>query len=134
MRVTGLKTPIPRIYRQVKDPAFRLAWRNGWKLTEKGQKKFKILVYLAICEKVATNCCPSCRGTKYSLLRPSEPCRTCRGTGKWKIDDYVKAKAIGISKQAYSKTWRERFDDILMLLETREYSAKRAIYQLLDRS
>lgn len=133
-RVAGFEIAIQRIYDTVRDSALRVAWRNGWKLTDKGLEKLVILLYLAICEKVATNVCPSCRGTKYSILRPSEHCRTCRGTGKWKIDDYIKAKAIGISKSAYSQTWRERFDDLLLLLETREYQAKRSMYQMLDKT
>ena len=131
-RVTGLAVAHNDIYKQVRERCLRLAVRNGWKITEKSINKILILLFIAIYEQTADIVCPSCRGTKYSQLRPSEHCATCHGSGKWRIADPVKAELIGISKQGYSQTWRYRYDDIKIMLDTREYLAKKSIFKLLS--
>jgi hypothetical protein len=109
--------------------AIRLARRLKWSL--KRPERLDMFLKVMLVEAIADKRCPSCRGTKYSLMSPSSECRTCRGTGIYMLQDYAKAEIMEISKQAYSKTWYPREKDIKALFDRRIYQAKQSIFKRL---
>lgn len=106
---------------------YRLANRLKWSLTGNGEPRMAKLLQIVLFEAIAPRKCPSCKGTRYSLLNLSQKCPTCYGAGVWFGYDRAKAKYLGISDQAWRKTWREREKDIQALLDQRMYQAKRQI-------
>jgi len=125
--------------RCVQDPLFYkmytevidLATKQGWKAKKRGEDKIRSVLQLAIYESVTQYVCPVCRGTKWSRKDPTKPCTPCRGTGKWRISDTDKAAVTGISKTAWSKLWRYRYEDIVLMLENYEHQAKVSILNKL---
>ncbi len=105
----------------------RLKWRSAGSIQARTGKLLEVVLFEAMCDKK----CPSCRGTQYSLLDPSKPCRTCKGTGSWMVPDYVKAEYIGVSKGAFSRVWLGREDELRYLLDRRLYRAETKIFDNL---
>ena len=109
----------------------KLAKRLKWPLRNSGTAKLVVFTRIQLAESIAGTRCPSCRGTRYSLIHPSELCRTCRGTGVYVLEDRIKANLMQISPPAYHKTWYPREKEVKMLFERRIYSAEKSIYSKL---
>ena len=109
----------------------KLAKRLKWRLHGTQRRTLDIFTDIVVADVIAGTRCPSCRGTKYSLINPSNECRTCRGTGVYVIPDKEKARQMGISPSAYCKNWVRKEPDIKSLLERRIYQAEQSIYRKL---
>ncbi len=120
----------PLFYRMYRE-AIDLAIKGNWKVGERGEDRIRSVLQLAIYESVTQLVCPSCKGTKQNPANPTKSCIPCNGIGKWRMTDEQKAAVVGISKQAWSKTWQYRYDDMLLLLDVYEYKAKRKILRRL---
>jgi len=119
------------IYESFLPAVLRLALRLKWSQKAAGLARLDKFVRIMLCETISDRKCPSCRGTKFSLIDPSKACRTCRGTGVYVLPDSVKAELMNISKQSYSKTWVKREREVKDLFEWSIHDAKRSIYSKL---
>jgi len=119
------------LYDVFEPEAIRVAKRLKWSLTRSGLLRIEVFTKILLYEAVTGTKCPSCRGTKFSRIEPTKPCRTCRGTGMYTLSDHAKAKLMEISQQAYTKTWRKREKEIKALFDRRIYQAKQSIYKKL---
>ena len=116
------------LYETFLPETLRCANRLKWSLVGSGAARVHKLLQIVLFEAISARKCPSCRGTKRSLLNPVDKCPTCYGSGVWFGYDRAKAKYLGISDQAWRKTWREREKDIQALLDRRIYQAKKRIH------
>lgn len=107
--------------------AIKVATRLKWRTDSGTQVRTRRLLDIVLSESLLSRRCPSCHGTKYSIINPSQYCESCNGTGLFNNFDYLKAQYLEISDRAWRKTWREREKDLIALLERRAYQAKRKI-------
>lgn len=129
-RVAGLKISEKALFINLFIDVLRMAHRNGYKLTNKKAKRLEQLLTIALYEHLSGQICPSCKGTKYSLIDPSKPCSTCRGTGKYRLSDSQRAQVIGIKKQSW-RHWNDIYTDIEILLQSREYQVIKKLKKML---
>lgn len=108
----------------------KLAKRLKWRMREKDKETLKKFLEMLLIDSIFSEKCPSCRGTKYSLINPSEKCPTCGGSGQPLTFDFKKAEYIGITKQSYSETWLEREDEVKALFDRRTYQVVQSIKNL----
>jgi len=80
-------------------------WRNGpdWQLN---------LCRLALAEAVHPHTCSWCRGVAAVTTEDGQviTCDGCKGTGKRTMRDSDRAMLMGISKQAWSDHWSDRYN------------------------
>ena len=112
--------------------AIKVATRLKWHSDKLTRARIAKLLDLVLSESLLSYKCPSCRGTKFSVMNHSmannaKPCESCNGTGLFNNFDYLKAKHLEISDRAWRKTWREREKELKALLDRRAYQAKRKI-------
>jgi hypothetical protein len=107
-----------------------LALNNGWKMREK-QDRLRSLSQLAVFEATNDQACPRCKGTKYDPRRPTKACTPCRGTGKYRIKDYQRAAAIGVSTKVWSVVWQPRYIEIEIYIGEQKYKALKEIRKKL---
>lgn len=105
----------------------RIAKRLNWRTDTLTHARTGKLLDIVLSESLLSRKCPSCHGTKYSIINPAAHCESCGGTGLFNNFDYLKAQYLEISDRAWRKTWREREKDIKALLDRRAYQAKRRI-------
>jgi len=116
-----------RLYNRITD----LATKQKWKTDKRGDDRIRSVMQLALFEKIAEKKCPTCNGTRYDPFDPTKKCEQCKGSGEWLLEDRDRAHAIGVSKQAWSKTWTNRYQDICAVIEGTEYTAKHQIWAKL---
>lgn len=75
-----------------------------------GDNRAEMLAYLAITRNIDSNKCRKCNGTGYNSV--AKPCRKCEGSGTHISSHTEIAKVMGITQQAYSKTWVERVTEM----------------------
>ncbi|MBT8282135.1 MAG: hypothetical protein KJO86_00230 [Muriicola sp.] len=119
------------IYRHFYPMAIALAKKDHWKLTARSVERISRLLELSIYEYTSTNVCPSCNGTKYSMIDKTKLCGFCRGSGRFTYPDRAKAEFLGVKGSSYSRTWRPRADKIVIMLGDSEYLAKKHIRRRL---
>jgi hypothetical protein len=129
-RVAGLRVSEKALFISLFVDTLRIMRRNGHKLTNKKAKRVEQLLAIALHEHLSGQICPSCKGTKYSLIDPSKPCSTCRGTGKYRLSDAQRSQILGIKKQSWPH-WRDIYTDIEVLLQTREYQVIKKLRKML---
>jgi len=105
----------------------KVSTRLNWRSDQPTQARTRKLLDLVLSESLLSRRCPSCHGTKRSIINPARECDSCKGTGLFNNFDYLKAQYLDISDRAWRKTWREREKDIKALLDRRAYQAKRKI-------
>ncbi|MEN8171406.1 MAG: hypothetical protein ABFS03_00850 [Chloroflexota bacterium] len=126
--VRGVQEPL--FYRMYND-ACKLAVKGNWRAGKRGLDRIRSVLQLAIYESITQMICPTCRGTKFNPRNPTKTCSGCDGKGIWRMTDADKYRTVGISQQSWNKTWKWRFNDMLILLEKYEYSAKRKVLNRL---
>jgi hypothetical protein len=75
-----------------------------------GDDRAEYVAYLTITRNIDSNRCRSCHGTGFN--RKAKPCKACNGSGVYQATDAQNARVMGISRQAYSKTWAERVTEM----------------------
>ena len=105
-----------------------LAVKKHWR-TNKGEDRIRSLVQLAVFEHTSTPRCPSCHGTKVN--RRSQPCKRCAGTGKYKIKDSQRARALGVEQSTWARVWAGRYGEVFRLISEYEYLALRKMAKKL---
>ena len=115
------------IYELFLPEAIKVAIRFKWRSDKLTRTRTERLLDIVLSESLLSRRCPSCRGTKYSIINKAKPCESCNGTGLFNNFDYLKAQYLGISDRAWRKTWREREKDLKVLLDRRAHQAKRKI-------
>ena len=126
--VRGVQEPL--FYRMYND-AVKLAVEGNWRAGKRGLDRIRSVLQLAIHESITQMICPTCRGTKMNPRNPANHCSACEGKGEWRLKDVDKYTILDISQQAWNKTWKWRFNDMLIMLEKYEYSAKRKVLNRL---
>lgn len=103
----------------------QLAVDNKWKIRRNGKEKIRALTQLIIFELTALPRCPICHGTKHD--KQLKPCRTCRGTGVYRITESQRAKALGIAPSTWQRVWAFRYTEVMSLATIYETDALRII-------
>lgn len=103
----------------------QLAVDNKWKIRRNGEEKIRALTQLIIFELTALPRCPICHGTQHD--KQLKLCRTCRGTGFYRITESQRAKALGIAPSTWQRVWAFRYTEVLSLATTFEADALRII-------
>ena len=103
----------------------QLSVERRWKIREKGEEKIRSLTQLIIYELTNAPRCPKCKGTKFN--RNLKPCKSCEGTGFYRIKDTQRAKAMKISPSTWQRVWSYRYADVLGVVATHEADALRRI-------
>jgi hypothetical protein len=75
-----------------------------------GDQRAEMLAYMTITRNIDSNRCRKCNGTGYNRL--AKPCKKCGGSGIYIPSAAENARVMGISQQAYSKTWAERVTEM----------------------
>lgn len=114
------------IYRGVAE----IAIKGKWKM-KRGEDRLRSLTQLAVFEATNDQACPRCKGTTFNPRNPTKACEPCRGTGRYRIKDYERAEALGVSKQTWSRTWEPRYQDVQIFIETQEHKALKSIAKKL---
>lgn len=124
-KVCGDRSAEKPLFYGLHKEALELALGAGWKLSTASIKRIRSILQLAVYESITQLACPSCKGTKYNPFNPTKLCEPCKGVGRWRMSDSQKAVAIGISKQAWSKSQKYRYfyNDLLLMLDSHEHSA-----------
>lgn len=107
-----------------------IALKSKWKMRER-EDRLRSLAQLAIFEATNDQACPRCKGTQYDPKRPSVSCTPCRGTGRYRIKDYQRAKALGVSDSVWCNVWKLRYRDIEIYIDEQKYEALSSIRQRL---
>ena len=107
--------------------AVDIAIAEGWKVP-KGREYVRHMTRLALRELIDPERCPACKGTcqewDAAALR-AKSCGVCGGTGRVRIDDSKRAKAVGMDKSRWSRVWRKRYETIHADLSARINAALR---------
>ena len=74
--------------------------------------RLRSLAQLAVFEATNDQACPRCKGTQFEIKDPTEPCKPCKGTGRYRIKDSQRSRAIGVSRQSWAQLWDERYKNI----------------------
>ena len=94
---------------------------------------FKRLAELAVHEATASELCRRCKGkgwisTGYTMI----DCFSCLGSGVLKKTEKFRARFVGISRQKWQETWKDRFRrEILGIFDVFEYDIQRALRKRL---
>jgi len=129
MRICGDRSRQGPFYYKLYVAAMGLALRNHWKMRDKGQEKIRSLMHLVVYEITSPPVCPKCGGTKYNRLM--RPCKSCKGTGVYKIRDSHRARALGINQSTWGRVWQDRYNQLYDLVSDKEYAALRIISRKL---
>lgn len=112
------------------DRVVELFVSRGWRCSteEKGKEIMRSMCQIAILEANDPKC-EKCRGAGVGARQGQ--CRVCGGSGNLKIDDQDRAIAIGVSKQSYRATHKQRYQAVLELVRTAEESTLRTMKKRL---
>ncbi len=100
-----------------------MALREKWKVRGK-QMRFYDLTSLVMLEYMQEPRCPLCHGTKYYKAKPCEP---CKATGYIRLNDTLRARAIGVNRSVWSRIWKQRYGAVVQAVNMHE---SRAIYSI----
>lgn len=124
---SSMVTAAWELYLQVERLFERRNWRT--RTEDKGKDIMRSMCRLALTE--ANN--PRCRTCRGAGVGPRQgQCRTCRGTGNLPIQDQDRAIALGISKQSYRATHKQRYQAVLDLVQSAEESTLRTMRKRLS--
>jgi len=89
---------------------------SDW-VTEYPEKIFS-LVKVAIQDTCSSIECKSCGGVGYKIINTTEiqDCIVCSGTGKKAMNQSDKAEMVGISHQAWAKSWQGKYNEITPII------------------
>ena len=74
-------------------------------------KRLTQLVDLALSESHGRNKCPQCKGIgKLGIQK----CEHCHGSGLKRPTEASRAKALGIARGKFKKTWQHRYEQIVL--------------------
>lgn len=94
-----------QLFYVVYDKVVKLAVAEKWRVP-KGGEYLRLLTRLAIAEVTDPKCCPTCggRGATVRVV-----CPTCDDRGRRNWSDAMRARAAGIDKSNWSRTWGRRY-------------------------
>lgn len=103
---------------------------KGWKCKteDKGKEIMRSMCQLALYETQDPKC-KKCRGAGVGARQGQ--CRACGGSGNEKIEDQERAVALGVSKQSYRATHKQRYLAVVELVRNTEESTLRTIKKRL---
>jgi hypothetical protein len=122
------RSSYPQALHGVVSQAVDLHIANNWRTVDPGKDVIRSMCRLALLE--ASNLkCHRCKGTKYT--QKGKHCRVCRATGKMRIFDTDRAKAIGVTSDCYKKTYRSRYNAVCAIVREIGPAALRKIHKNL---
>jgi hypothetical protein len=130
-RVCDDRSAQHRAFYSLHQEVVQLAVDHHWKIREKGQEKLRSLTQLILFELTNPVRCPKCKGTRYN--KQLRPCKTCYGTGFYKIKNAQRARALGVNASTWGRIWGARYADVLSLLLNHESDALKNISKKLKR-
>lgn len=77
------------------------------------ESKIDLLCDIAVRAELLPNRCHSCNGVQHIN---GIDCHVCNGTGLQKDTDTQKAQRLGVARQNYTKTWRDREMELRLIL------------------
>ena len=103
-----------------------LAAPQRWKIPRPGF--LRDLGRLALAEHIAPKLCPRCGGRQTIMRRRLvQTCPRCEGKGTINITDQERARLMGVSRDAWRHSWRERYRAIAGILDHYDDLGKRAV-------
>lgn len=89
---------------------------------------------IALGERQRPTVCPQCDGTgvQHCHNRIGD-CMKCNGTGKVPYSNTQRAKRMGITYRAFTKTWAERYALMHEFMDDLEHTGRRQVERLLRR-
>lgn len=120
---TCLKPAVALLSRRVHDLAGKHRWRYS------SPDIFDKMAALAIAEWVEDSC-PKCHGT--GRKSRFKECAKCNGTGKLVMSQASRASMLGISSQAFAKSWDDRYFTVQSILTMLDIQANRQVNIELD--
>lgn len=127
-KISEDRTVQNRAFYKLYTQTIELAAKKQWRF-KKGEDRIRSLVQLAIYEHTSTPRCPSCHGTK--INRRMQPCKRCGGTGRYKIKDSQRARALDVEQSTWSRVWADRYAEITRMISDYESQALRKIAKRL---
>ena len=76
--------------------AMKVSARLKWRTDKPTQERIRKLLDIVLSESLLSRRCPSCHGTKNSIINPAKHCEACKGTGLFNNFDYLKANYLEI--------------------------------------
>lgn len=119
---SSMVTAAYELYIRVEDLFERKNWRT--KSEDKGKDIMRSMCRLALYE-ADTPKCDRCGGAGVGARQGQ--CRKCRGSGNMPIHDQDRAVALGISRQSYRATHKERYHAVFDLVRSAEESTLRTM-------
>lgn len=111
------------LFEQVHGLVKRLATEQSWKLRKK-QRRLHDFASLVMFEYMQEPRCPLCHGTKYYKAKP---CTPCKGSGYIRMNDALRAEAIGINRSVWKRVWKKRYNEVISLVN---YYESKAVYSI----
>lgn len=108
LKWAGQKRELPRLFYSLYQEVIEIALQEGWRVP-RGKEHLRWMTMMAIYENVDPRPCRTCRGTQYVQGRA---CTTCDATGIRRVQEKEKAAALGMSPQAFEKSWSHRYEMI----------------------
>jgi hypothetical protein len=104
-----------------------LAAPKRWKVPR--ENFLRDLGRLALAEHIAPKLCPKCQGRGAVMLRRQlkKVCDRCNGGGRVTISDAERARLLGVSKEAWHQSWRERYRAVAGVLDYFDDIGRRAV-------
>lgn len=125
VRVCNDRQAQRRAFYSLYQEVVQLAVDQRWKIREKGEEKLRSLTQLVIFELTNKPICPKCNGTKFN--RNFRPCKSCGGTGFYKIKESQRARALNVAPSTWTRVWAYRYAEVLSLITTHEINALKSI-------
>lgn len=87
------------------------------------------LAYLIVTRNIDTRRCRKCNGTGYT--RTQKECRWCKASGVFVPSDAQNARTINVSAQSYQQCWKQRVQDLDLLVGELDRQVKSGVRRVL---
>jgi hypothetical protein len=113
------ETVYPDLFLEVEQMARGLALSEGWHGFS-AEEKIQALSTLALRYFNCQFLCKVCRGTGIMKI---ESCHACFGSGKKRLTHAVLANAVGIHRSNWLRSWNDKFNSVLQIMNEWEDDA-----------
>jgi len=100
----------------------KLAYKHKWEVRPKCDRipKFKALLNICLSDYFEISRCKPCKGSGKKATDKAgiifRTCQACEGTGNKPKNDATRARALGVSRSAYSRNWANRYNQVMNML------------------